>query len=1589
MCGSDVLMEQHVQIIYDESVVGLLSGNEITGLTFYVSSGFSDVGDAVITLGTTTAGNMNNDQWVSMSNTAVVYSGEMEQAYSQMTVTFTQPYTYSGGNLVVDINYDWACCTSASVAWLGVNTTDKVSAFDAYYEGAPQYTYTFLPKTTFTYSASSCLPANNFAVASLDTAAVSLSWISSPTAVSYNVIIGDSTYNTTETTLSVEGLTPGTLYSASLQAVCEDEALSQARSVSFRTPLAPVAVPYTTGFEPDDDNAMWQMLNGASAWGMSNAISSTGSQALYTSGDNGVSVGCQPSDGESYSFAVRSIYIESAGQYRLDYNWRPNTTVVYDYGRAYIAPVGASIEANVQPGGNSAGSYTPDGWVNAGRTPMTYAYNESGWLSDSCIFNINSSDTIINLVFLWYNGSNSDPNNGMAIDNVSLVKLPCATITGLTLDTTTANSATFHWDNTHYTYELEARLGDSVCASISVNGETTGTLTGLNIDNDYEVYLRGVCDGEEEGYTAWYGPVITHIGYCEPSPMRVDGQGIIEVTYGSRMSVNNTQHPTEAPFYGDYHTMVGVASPGDTLQVDITYSTTFGSVYTYGTIIWVDWNRDLEFSPFEVVYVGESDTTDPSVLHASFNIPTSAPTGLYRMRIAGASSGFDDYITSISAAAGADPCFSLDWAVAHDYSLRIAMPSSCPNADSAWVVETTATTATIAWTPVADSGATYTILLGSDTVATGLTDTEYTVDNLHGNTHYTFIVATDCVDSTFSFGTYVQALTDCGIVDELPWSEDFTSPDALRCWTMHDLDGVFTSNWYRNSLGEVRSNFCDNGPANAWLVTPALALPEGDGNVTLSWDAYGQTSVSTLSGEVHTAHMTVLLSATGNAAADFTDTLAFADLPLTQNHYSVALDAYAGDTVYIAFVHDSYFDQGPVVDNVSVAGGSVCAAPTTLHVTEATTNSISIAYNAMPETYYALVLSTGDAVVDSVGVSTGTYTFVNLTPATAYTVQVYTECGETLLPATPVTALTAMSVEELPYSTGFDSVTDGEWTTARGNYGWFVGSDTAASGTHSLYISADSGATRGYTVGAMPSNYAYKTFHVPAGQYSVSYDWLGEGSMRTAYMRVFLVPDGALLVDGLSVGIGETVTPAGWVDLSDGPLYGNTEWETVYRTFGIETEGDYSLVFYWVNGASGTATTAAAVDNVVFSPLTCQAPTDLAFSDITSDAVSLSWTSDADAWLVSIDGGAWQQVDTTYYTASGLSAATLHTFTIRSLCGAGDTSYALDGSFRTNCTDSHIPWIENFDTMTTTATASPMDCWNILGQGFVNAVPFTGHGQVLQFTPNMTSAPIIAVLPAFDTALTELQLSYRHAPEQIFSGTFSVGYITNVADSTTFNAIISYSGAELYSEEITFLADTLGFADAPADARIAFRYDYPGRPGLVDWFWLIDDVVVSLPDMTTYYSVTLSSEDPESGSVEPAGTSLVAEGTTFTATAIPAEGFIFSHWSAADGSDVSSSEVYTFTVSADVSLTAHFIPLDGIGDVDDSRVSVYPSLATDNITVTAEDVSRVQILDATGRVLTEGTASGRYDIRSLAAGSYLVRVVGTDGSVAIRRIVKM
>ena len=67
-------------------------------------------------------------------------------------------------------------------------------------------------------------------------------------------------------------------------------------------------------------------------------------------------------------------------------------------------------------------------------------------------------------------------------------------------------------------------------------------------------------------------------------------------------------------------------------------------------------------------------------------------------------------------------------------------------------------------------------------------------------------------------------------------------------------------------------------------------------------------------------------------------------------------------------------------------------------------------------------------------------------------------------------------------------------------------------------------------------------------------------------------------------------------------------------------------------------------------------------------------------------------------------------------------------------------------------------------------------------------------------------------------------------------------------------------------------------------------------------------------------------------------------------------------------------------------VSIYPNPATDVVTVRAEALREVSLLDLNGRVLST-TAGSRIDVSGLAAGVYFLRVVTADG-VAMEKLVK-
>lgn len=146
--GYDADAVQHDQMIFPSNVLTALEGNQITSMTFYYkkneTSG-TNVGNWIISMGTTEATTLSAlDTSTSLTQ---VYSGAItpNTDAKTITITFDTPFTYTGGNLLIEFNHPVASGYKKFTFWCAY-----ITPAPAYSKGA---TRTYLPKTTFTYEA--------------------------------------------------------------------------------------------------------------------------------------------------------------------------------------------------------------------------------------------------------------------------------------------------------------------------------------------------------------------------------------------------------------------------------------------------------------------------------------------------------------------------------------------------------------------------------------------------------------------------------------------------------------------------------------------------------------------------------------------------------------------------------------------------------------------------------------------------------------------------------------------------------------------------------------------------------------------------------------------------------------------------------------------------------------------------------------------------------------------------------------------------------------------------------------------------------------------------------------------------------------------------------------------------------------------------------------------------------------------------------------------------------------------------------------------------------------------------------------------
>ena len=199
-----------------------MNGGTITGLTYYLSSPAAAAwtGTWEIKLMEVTASTLS--AFVDMTDATLVFTGNLDATSSPLIITFDAPYTYQGGNLLIEVSqttsgvYKSASfygVSATGASWQGYNSSAWSSI-----TGSAQ---NFIPKTTFTFTGGTeitCRPVQNLTVdeAQITSSSMTLNWVDTlNTGATYSV------YNMADNTLVQEGITETTFTVTGLDANTE------------------------------------------------------------------------------------------------------------------------------------------------------------------------------------------------------------------------------------------------------------------------------------------------------------------------------------------------------------------------------------------------------------------------------------------------------------------------------------------------------------------------------------------------------------------------------------------------------------------------------------------------------------------------------------------------------------------------------------------------------------------------------------------------------------------------------------------------------------------------------------------------------------------------------------------------------------------------------------------------------------------------------------------------------------------------------------------------------------------------------------------------------------------------------------------------------------------------------------------------------------------------------------------------------------------------------------------------------------------------------------------------------------------------
>ncbi len=259
----------------------------------------------------------------------------------------------------------------------------------------------------------------------------------------------------------------------------------------------------------------------------------------------------------------------------------------------------------------------------------------------------------------------------------------------------------------------------------------------------------------------------------------------------------------------------------------------------------------------------------------------------------------------------------------------------------------------------------------------------------------------------------------------------------------------------------------------------------------------------------------------------------------------------------------------------------------------------------------------------------------------------------------------------------------------------------------------------------------------------------------------------------------------------------------------------------------------------------CVKPKNLTTNAVDSNSITLAWLDTLNAAGVSYGITYWKNATTdTFYTTatdtsvliSNLDVNSLYRFVVRALCSATDSSEALTGSFRTTCGAISLPYIVDFEDVTSNGAWYP--CWDSTmhynTDPSVNNVRnhTTGGTYSMYLQANYSGAYNMVVSPQVPLAGDQIYVSFWAYLSSSY-GWIKAGVCTNPRDTSTFIPLVQCSGSGW--QEYTFTTANL---DPSATYYVAWlAYGSNGQIGSFDDIVIRQDNGCNKPSLAAIDSV--------------------------------------------------------------------------------------------------------------------------------------------------------